>query len=43
MEKQGLASQMMRMGERLGLYRPEELKMDTPVYGSLDEWVNAHG
>lgn len=42
MEREGAANQMMRIGGRLGLYRPEDLDMDSPVYGSLDEWAEKH-
>lgn len=41
MEKQGAPNQLMQIGERLGLYRPEELNMAAPVYESLDEWVDS--
>jgi hypothetical protein len=43
LEKQGAPNQLMQIGERLGLYRPDELNMDAPVYGSLAAWVDAHG
>lgn len=36
MEKEGRSSQMMRIGERLGLYDPSKLKMDAPVYESFN-------
>lgn len=41
MEKEGTANQMMRIGERLGLYDRCVLDMDSPVYASLGEWVQA--
>lgn len=39
MEKEGFSNQMVRIGERLGLFNVEDLKMDSPVYDSLAEWV----
>jgi hypothetical protein len=42
MEREGFANQMMRIGERLGLYDPAALVMDSPVYDSLADWVAAH-
>jgi hypothetical protein len=42
MEREGRANQMMRIGERLGLYDPSLLDMDSPVYDSLAEWVLTH-
>lgn len=36
-------NQMMRIAERLGLYVPEAMDMDAPVYDSLAQWVRAHG
>jgi hypothetical protein len=43
LEKQRTPNQLMQIGERLGLYRPQEMNLDAPVYGSLPEWVAAHG
>lgn len=42
MEKEGFSNQQVRIGERLGLYDPEALKMDAPVYGSLSDWVASY-
>lgn len=39
MENEGFGNQLMRIGERLGMYRRDELDYDSPVYASLDEWV----
>lgn len=35
-------NQMMRIGERLGMYDRDLLDMDAPVHASLEEWVDAH-
>lgn len=43
MEKEGTPHQMVRIAERLGIYDPSVLDMDSPVYDSLTEWVRAHG
>lgn len=42
MEREGFSNQMVRISERLGLYDPEALKMDAPVYDSLAEWVDSY-
>lgn len=42
MEKEQRPNQIMRIGERLGLYDRTRLEMDAPVSGSLAEWVAAH-
>lgn len=42
MEREGKANQMMRIGERMGLYDRETLQMDAPVFSSLADWVAAH-
>lgn len=42
MEREGKANQMMRIGERLGLYNPEDLQMGSPVFDTLTDWVAAH-
>lgn len=38
MEKEGVTTQAMRLGERLGFYDRGILNMDAPVYDSLDQW-----
>lgn len=43
MEKEGFSNQMVRIGERLGLYDATRLNMDSPVHPSLTEWIRAHG
>jgi len=35
-------NQMMRIAERLGIYDRTKLKMDSPVYESADEMIEAH-
>lgn len=42
LENEGVPNQMMRIAERLGLYDPSKLKMDAPVYGSVDDAIQAH-
>lgn len=42
MERGGHMGQQARIAARLGLYDPEQLKPDAPVYGSLTDWVAAH-
>lgn len=42
MELEGKANQMMRIGERLGLYKRDDLQMDAPVFPTLADWVDAH-
>lgn len=42
MEREGKPNQMMRIGERLGMYDRDLLDMDAPVHASLEEWVDAH-
>lgn len=39
MEKEGYSNQMVRIGERLGMFNVDDLIMDSPVYDSLEEWV----
>jgi len=34
-------NQMMRIAERLGIYDRAKLKMDSPVYQDLDDWIYA--
>lgn len=41
LERQGIPNQGMRIAERLGLYEPEQIDADAPVFDSLDEWVEA--
>lgn len=36
-EKLGEASQMMQIGERLGLYNASKLNMDAPVFDTFEE------
>jgi len=43
MERSGIRNQIMQIGQRLGLYDPDELDMDAPVYESLEAWLAAHG
>jgi len=40
-EKEGRAGQMMRIGERLGLYDRRKLDMTAPVYDSFDAMARA--
>lgn len=42
LENEGAPNQMMRIAERLGAYDPSKLRMDAPVYGSIDEAIEAH-
>lgn len=43
LEKGKEPNQMMRVGERLGLYDYNKLDLiNPPVYDDLDEWVMAH-
>jgi hypothetical protein len=42
MEREGSFNQMMRIGERLGFYDPAALVMESPVRGSLADWVATH-
>lgn len=39
MEREGFSNQMVRIGERLGMFNVDDLIMDSPVYDSLEEWV----
>jgi len=41
MQKEGTSSQMTRIAERLGMYNPEKLDMEAPVYESFDEMFEA--
>lgn len=41
LEREGIPNQGMRIAERLGVYRPEQMEADAPVFDSLDEWVEA--
>lgn len=41
LEKSGRPSQMMRIGERLGLYDPTKLDMTAPVFDSIEEAIDA--
>ena len=42
-ENEGRPGQGMRVGERLGLYSPDSLDPEAPVYGSVEEWARAKG
>lgn len=35
-------NEMMRIGERMGLYSAADLQLDSPVYPTLAAWVGAH-
>ena len=41
MEKEGRSSQMMRIAERLGMYDHTKLDMDSPVFDSFEEMIEA--
>lgn len=41
LEKMGRPSQMMRIAGRLGIYDPDALRTDVPVYDSFDEMAKA--
>lgn len=41
LEREESPSQMMRIGERLGMYDRDLLDMDAPVHESLSAWVLA--
>ena len=41
MENEGLSNRMMNIGRALGIYKPEELNPNSPVYDSLEEWVKS--
>ena len=38
LEREDAPNQMMRIGERIGMYDRTKLNMDANVYDSLDEW-----
>ena len=42
LENEERPNQMMRIAERLGAYDASKLRMDAPVYGSVDEAIEAH-
>lgn len=42
LEKSGEYPQNLRIAERLGFYDPTRLKMGSPVYDSLTEWVRSY-
>lgn len=42
MEREDFANQIMRTCERLGSYDKTRLKMDSPVYDGLSQWVNSY-
>lgn len=42
LEKEGRPNQMMRISERLGMYDPNKIDMDAPVYDSIEECIEAH-
>ncbi|WP_137726375.1 hypothetical protein [Prescottella subtropica] len=41
-EADGEPNNAMRVGQRLGLYDPDTLADDVPVYPSLADWVASH-
>jgi hypothetical protein len=41
LEKLGRPNQWMRIGERLGLYDPRQLKMDAPVFDTFEAMIEA--
>lgn len=41
MVKEDRSSQMMRISHRLGMFDPEKLDMDAPIYDSFDEMADA--
>ena len=43
MHKSDAQGDLQQIAERLGMYDRDKLKMDAPVYDSLDEFVEAHG
>ncbi|MBM4574815.1 hypothetical protein GS896_27545 [Rhodococcus hoagii] len=42
LEREGRPNNAMRIAERLGLYRPDQMATDVPVHNNLQEWVHAH-
>lgn len=42
LEREGAPSQMMRIAERLGIYDPQALKMDAPVFLNRQEFITEH-
>lgn len=42
LEHEGRPNQMMRIAERIGMYDASKLRMDAPVYRSIDDAVSAH-
>lgn len=42
LEKMEQPNQMMRIGERLGLYDHRKLDMNAPVYDSGDDMIDSH-
>lgn len=43
MEKEDNPNQIMQIAERLGLYDRTQLNMDSPVFDSIEEWVESFG
>ena len=41
LEKIGRPNQMMRIAHRLGMYDPDSLNMDAPVFDDEDEFIEA--
>jgi hypothetical protein len=41
LERMDRPSQVMRIGERLGMYDRHRIDSDAPVYDSIDEWRDA--
>lgn len=42
MEKSGIYNQQVKIAERLGMYDPTKLDMDSPVYDNLAAWVASY-
>ena len=42
LEKMGIANQMMRIAERLGMYDASKLDMDSPVFRRVGDFIAHH-
>ncbi len=40
--REGRTSQIQQVGQRLGLWSPDELDMAAPVYASFKDFIDAH-
>lgn len=42
LENDGSPNQMMRIARRLGIYHPDKMRMDAPVYKNVRSAITAH-